>query len=102
MSQNVPSIAGVAAGAFGFLTLIQVFDEPERYGESSFFETIPSRPSLQIVSAAAFSVLDVLNPVACGTEVYAAWPCVNGFFRTSSPLSRNDESSGRCGKPTNV
>jgi hypothetical protein len=75
MSQNVPSIAGVAAGAFGLLTLIQVFDEPERYGESSFFETIPSRPSLQIVSAAAFSVLDVLNPVACGAEVYAAWPC---------------------------
>src|SRR4029453_5641410 len=30
--QNVPSIARVAAGAFGFLTLIQVFDGPERKG----------------------------------------------------------------------
>jgi hypothetical protein len=28
--QNVPSIARVAAGAFGFLTLIQVLDGPER------------------------------------------------------------------------
>ena len=31
--QNVPSIARVAAGAFGFLTLIEFFDGPERYGE---------------------------------------------------------------------
>ena len=29
-SQNVPSRMRVAAGAFGFLTLIQVFDVPER------------------------------------------------------------------------
>src|SRR5215510_11300053 len=43
--QNVPSAARVAAGAFGFLTLIQVFDGPERYGASSLFETIPSSPS---------------------------------------------------------
>jgi hypothetical protein len=28
--QNVPSTARVAAGAFGFLTLIQVFDGPDR------------------------------------------------------------------------
>ena len=28
--QNVPSIARVAAGAFGFLTLIHVLDGPER------------------------------------------------------------------------
>jgi len=40
--QNVPSTARVAAGAFGFLTLIQVFDGPERYGAFSFFETIPA------------------------------------------------------------
>jgi hypothetical protein len=30
--QKVPSAALVAAGAFGFLTLIQAFDFPERYG----------------------------------------------------------------------
>jgi hypothetical protein len=48
--QKVPSIARVAAGAFGFLTLIQVFDGPERYGAFSFFETIPSRPCLQTAS----------------------------------------------------
>jgi hypothetical protein len=29
-NQNVPSVARVAAGAFGFLTLIHVFDGPER------------------------------------------------------------------------
>ena len=30
--ENVPSTARVAAGAFGFLTLIQTFDGPERFG----------------------------------------------------------------------
>jgi hypothetical protein len=30
LNQNVPSTARVAAGDFGFLTLIQVFDGPER------------------------------------------------------------------------
>jgi hypothetical protein len=39
--QNVPSRMRVAAGAFGFLTLIQLIDGPERYGASSRFETIP-------------------------------------------------------------
>ena len=34
--QNIPSITRVAAGAFGFLTLIQLFDGPERYGALSF------------------------------------------------------------------
>jgi hypothetical protein len=42
-----PSTTRIAAGAFGFLTLIQVFDGPERFGASIFFETMPSRPSLQ-------------------------------------------------------
>jgi hypothetical protein len=28
--QNVPSMARVAAGAFGFFTLIQIFDGPDR------------------------------------------------------------------------
>jgi hypothetical protein len=41
-------MARVAAGALGFLTFIQVFEGPERYGAFSFFETIPSGPSLQI------------------------------------------------------
>jgi hypothetical protein len=43
----VPSVARVAAGAFGLLTFTQVRDRPERYGALSFFETIPSRPSWQ-------------------------------------------------------
>jgi hypothetical protein len=30
------------------LTFIHVLDGPERYGAFSFFETIPSSPSLQI------------------------------------------------------
>src|SRR5215510_1599226 len=42
--QKVPSVARVAAGAFGFLTLIQVLDGPEQYGAFSFFETMPSKP----------------------------------------------------------
>jgi hypothetical protein len=33
--------ARVAAGAFGFLTLIQVFDGPERQGASSFLKQFP-------------------------------------------------------------
>jgi hypothetical protein len=36
--QNVPSIARVAAGAFEFLFLIQLFDDPDRYGAFSFFD----------------------------------------------------------------
>jgi hypothetical protein len=59
-NQNVPSTTRVAADAFGFLTLIQVLDGPERYGAFSFFETIPSRPSLQNRSNAA-PLLDFAN-----------------------------------------
>jgi hypothetical protein len=36
--QNIPSIARVAAGDLGFLTLIQLFDGPERYGAFNFGE----------------------------------------------------------------
>jgi hypothetical protein len=39
-SQNVPSITRVAAGAFGFLTSIQVLDGPERYGAFSFCQLL--------------------------------------------------------------
>jgi hypothetical protein len=39
-------MARVAAGAFGFLIFNQAFEGPDLYGESSFFETMPSRPSL--------------------------------------------------------
>jgi hypothetical protein len=48
--QNVPSITRVAAGALGFLIFSHTFDGPDLYGASSFFETIPSRPSLQTAS----------------------------------------------------
>src|SRR5262245_5335812 len=34
-SQNVPSTARVAAGAFGFLTLIHAFDGPDLYNRHS-------------------------------------------------------------------
>jgi hypothetical protein len=40
-------MARVAAGAFGFLIFNQAFEGPDLYGESTFFETMPSRPSLQ-------------------------------------------------------
>jgi hypothetical protein len=33
-TQKAPSVARVAAGAFGFLTSIQAFDFPEGYGAS--------------------------------------------------------------------
>jgi len=36
------------AGAFGFLIFDHAFDGPDLYGESSFFETMPSRPSLRM------------------------------------------------------
>ena len=35
------------AGAFGFLTLIQCSVRPDRYGEPSRFDAMPSRPSAQ-------------------------------------------------------
>ena len=41
------SASRFTAGAAGFLTLIQSFDRPNRYGEPSRFDTIPSQPSLQ-------------------------------------------------------
>jgi hypothetical protein len=44
-AQNVPSTARVAAGALGFC---HAFDGPDLYGALSFFETMPSRPSLQM------------------------------------------------------
>ena len=39
--QNVPSATRVAAGDFGFLTLIQVFDGPDLYTDVSRFDTMP-------------------------------------------------------------
>jgi hypothetical protein len=44
-------MALVAAGAFGFLIFSHAFDGPDLYGASSFFETMPSRPSLQTASS---------------------------------------------------
>jgi hypothetical protein len=41
-------VARVAAGAFGFLIFSHAFDGPDLYGASSFFETMFSRPSLQM------------------------------------------------------
>jgi hypothetical protein len=35
------------AGAAGFLVLSHWDDRPERYGEPSFFDTMPSQPSAQ-------------------------------------------------------
>ena len=52
----------MAAGDFGFLTLIHAFDGPERYGASSFFDTMPSSPRSQ-TAANIFSPW----PSACST-----------------------------------
>ena len=41
------SASRFTAGAAGFLTLIQSADRPNRYGEPSRFDTMPSQPSLQ-------------------------------------------------------
>jgi hypothetical protein len=55
----------VAAGAFGFLIFNHTFDGPDLYGAASFFETMPSKPSLHMAlkhfDAVAFGVFDVLN-----------------------------------------
>jgi len=37
----------VAAGALGFLIFNHAFDGPDLHGALSFFEAMPSRPSLQ-------------------------------------------------------
>jgi hypothetical protein len=59
--QNVPSAARVNAGAFGFLTLIQVLDGPERYGAFSFFETMPSGQAYQCLMSGLIALLPSLR-----------------------------------------
>ena len=39
------SASPVTAGALGFLTFTQYLDRPERYGEPSCFDTMPSQPN---------------------------------------------------------
>jgi hypothetical protein len=47
-TNHSPSKTRVAAGAFGFLTLIQLFRKGlERHATSSLFKTMTSRPSLR-------------------------------------------------------
>lgn len=41
------SASRVTAGALGFFTLTQCAERPERYGEPSRFDTMPSQPSAQ-------------------------------------------------------
>jgi hypothetical protein len=50
-AQNVPSMARVAAGAFGFLIFSHAFDDPDLYGASSFFETMPATSTTTITDA---------------------------------------------------
>jgi hypothetical protein len=57
-NQKFPSRARVAAGAFGFLIFNHAFDGPDLYGALSFFETMPSRPSLQ-------PALNISAPSSC-------------------------------------
>jgi hypothetical protein len=59
----------VAAGAFGFLIFNHAFDGPDLYGASSFFETMPSRPSLQTAFHAV--VLLTARRVPLGPQVAA-------------------------------
>lgn len=51
LASAVPILLGSrpSAGAAGFLILSQYSDRPERYGEPSRFDTIPSQPSLQAI-----------------------------------------------------
>jgi hypothetical protein len=53
-------MARVAAGAFGFLIFNHAFDGPDLYGALIFFETIPTRPSLQ-------TALNISTPSVCWT-----------------------------------
>jgi hypothetical protein len=55
-------MARVAAGAFGFLIFSHTFDGPNLYGASSFFETIPSSPSWQIVIMLQLTDFRTLSP----------------------------------------
>ena len=75
----MPSVARVAAGAFGFLIFSHAFDGPDLYGESSFFDTMPSRPSLQRpehFGAISLCMFDVLNTAhGCGSGLCATSPC---------------------------
>jgi hypothetical protein len=41
------SVSRVTAGAAGFLTFSQETTRPERYGDPSRFDTMPSQPSAQ-------------------------------------------------------
>ena len=62
--QKLPSKTRVAAAAFGFLVLSHAFDGPDLYGASSFFETMPSRPSLQTAYALASLTVRFIVEVA--------------------------------------
>jgi hypothetical protein len=64
----------VVAGDFGFLTLIQVFDGPERYGASSFVEMPPS-PSLQAAAQRAYAI-NVANGGKADMGLCAAHVCL--------------------------
>jgi len=55
----------MAAGDFGFLTLIQVFDGPDRYTEVRRLDTIPrDHTGLQITSHRDPVVVNVLDACA--------------------------------------
>jgi hypothetical protein len=71
-----PSIARVAAGALGFLIFSHASDGPDLYGASSFFETIPSRPSLH-AAASNLSCRRIFRNAALRST----------YGRRSSPLS---------------
>ena len=79
------------AGDFGFLTLIQCDVRPERYGEPSRFDTIPSQPSLQTclkITAPSPLKCSFKTRPCCGLRRSRASRCLRcsiGTRRKSSP-----------------
>jgi hypothetical protein len=57
----------VAADAFGFLIFSHAFDGPDLYGALSFFETMPSRPSLREFTGASVCIPDSREEPAVGS-----------------------------------
>jgi hypothetical protein len=65
----------VAAGAFGFLTLIHVLDGPDLYGRVELLRDNALQAKLanrfEHFHAVAFGVFDVFNPTPCALSGFS-------------------------------
>ena len=76
-------MARVAAGVFGFLIFSHAFDGPDLYGASSFFETMPSRPTRGSKQFVAVKLLRDADPNS-GVKRFCSAPSRNSLSEKDS------------------